>query len=395
MSETPPTDIAILESIGNDLVNLIVCTSTEIVLITIYSMLVIKATSILLRIHKRNSGRMGPAIMLVVVYLMYLINLTCLIIDLVDLVAEVKITLVKDPEVALDIKYTRSRDFTARRLAAVDVLYGYLTCLGDGVIVWRVYAFWASSHIRHLIMAVPVAMLFLSVACSMMLSYCVGRLGPGEIVLGAVLHPQFCRDIQTVSYAIPAATTAIATLLITIKVWNLVRFSGENRIYDSRMSKKSRLEKIVILLIESGVAYFLFFLAQVIQIAPTVRDAINAKPNFRFATNVFIYQTSSIVGLYPTIIICLVHANKSAVNTTLYTVTNVGRESKNHPAHGGRRWAISLGSFRAVVPESSVDASTGGDLESRGGELELKDLQMQAHTSSLDQGDDMLTSQKH
>ncbi|KAF9266196.1 hypothetical protein L218DRAFT_858698, partial [Marasmius fiardii PR-910] len=341
--------------------------------------------------RKRNPVKNGPIIMLLVVFLMYLINVTCLIIDLVDLVAEVRITLVKDPEVDLDAKYAKSRDFTARRLAAVDVLYGYLvsfcliqTCLGDSVIIWRVYAFWASSHVRHLVMRISCAFGY-TLACSMMLTYCVGRLGPGEIVLGAVLHPQFCRDIQTVSYAVPAATTAIATLLIIIKVWNLVGLSSENRIYDTRVSRRSRLENVVILLIESGVVYFLFFLAQVIEVAPVVRDAINLRPNLRFATNVFIYQTSGIVGLYPTLIICLVHTDRSAMNTTLYTVTE--RDSRVPPQPGNRKIdPISLGSFRAVIPDlSTTESMTGGDLESRGVDLNLN-FQAQVHTGRPETG---------
>ncbi|KAF9264600.1 hypothetical protein L218DRAFT_925955 [Marasmius fiardii PR-910] len=363
MSLSAPT-ITILKSIGNDLVNLIVCLSVQTVMITVYSMLVMKTTYILLRLRARTQGKMGPLVMLAVVLLMYLTTVTCWVIGLVNMVAEVRITLVKDSDVDLDAKYNEAREFSARRLEAIDLLYGYLTCLGDGVIVWRVYAFWATSHLRHVIMIVPIALVLAGIACSMMLTYCIGHLGPGEIVLGAVLHPPFCRDIQTVSYAIPAATTAAATFLIIIKVWSLVKFSKENKIYDSRMSRKSRLENIVILLVESGIAYFLFFLAQVIQIAPDVRDAINRRPNLAFATNVFIYQTSSIVGMYPTVIICLVHANRSAMDTTLCTTTG-GRDSSKAIGGSGRRAPISLGSFRAVVQDLSTSTTTGADLESR------------------------------
>ncbi|ESK88283.1 hypothetical protein Moror_14862 [Moniliophthora roreri MCA 2997] len=376
MSSAP--SIATLGEIGNDLVTSVICTAIETVLITVYTMLVIKAGSILLRIRKGNSEKRVPIVTLAVVAMMYLICLILWITDLVDIVAEIRITLVKDPDVDLDVKYGRAVDFITHRLAAEDLLYGYLTCLGDGVIIWRVYAFWASSYNWKVIIALPVALLLASIACSMMLTYCVARLG-GEIVLGSFRDPEFCRNIQTVSYAIPATTTAIATLLIVVKVWSLIRLSRENRIFDAHMSRKSRIESIVILLIESGLAYFLFFLSQAIQNAPAVKAAINAKPNLRFATNVFIYQTSCIVGMYPTIIICLVHAQRSAMDTTLYS-TN-GRDTKN----AGRRGVpISLGSFRAVAPDLSTSAR---DLESRA------DVDVQGLHAGPDQ--EVMVVQKH
>ncbi|KAF9255718.1 hypothetical protein L218DRAFT_967040 [Marasmius fiardii PR-910] len=314
---------------------------------------------------------MGPLVMLAVVLLMYLMVCTLWVIDLVNTVAEIRITLVKDPDVALNVKYARASDFMARRIAAIDAIYGYLTCIGDGVIIWRLYAFWASSSsgMRCIIIALPITLLLGSIACSMMLTYCVGRLG-GEIVLGSFEHPVFCRKIQTASYALPAATTAITTVLIAVKLWTLIDFSGANGIFNVRLFKRSRpWITLMIVLIETGVAYFLFFLAQAIPIAPAIDAAIFARPNLAFAMQVFSYQTSVIVGMYPTIIICLVHTKRSAMDTVLGTSTLTEQRSKI-PGHG--RAPISLGSFRAVDPARST--STGGDSESQAEALSLRVL---------------------
>ncbi|KAF9254466.1 hypothetical protein L218DRAFT_886199 [Marasmius fiardii PR-910] len=340
--------------------------------------------------RKRNRQKKNPVVMLCVVFLMYLIVITLWIIDLVDIVGEIRIAFVKNPDVDLGIRYGQAREFVRRRIAAIDVLYGYLsigkTCIGDGVIIWRAYAFWSTSDIRYIVIALPVALLLASVACAMMLTYCVDRLG-GEIVLGAFEHPLFCRRIQTVSYAVPAVTTAITTLLIAIKVWSLVKFWRANEITDNPLSKKSRLQTIVVLLIETGVAYFLFFLAQVIIVAPDVHAGISAKPGLAFATNVFAYQTSSIVGMYPTIIICLVHVNRSSVDTTL-VYTETGHNSRNPDSH--RRAPLSLGSFRAVPP--SFVMSAGRDVESRGEAVNLQVFR--SVPSEGDHGDSKL-GQKH
>ena len=60
----------------------------------------------------------------------------------------------------------------------------------------------------------------------MMLTYCVSRLG-GDIVNGSFTRPEFCRNMQTVSYAIPAVTTAVATVLIGIKAWYVLTLSNK------------------------------------------------------------------------------------------------------------------------------------------------------------------------
>ncbi|KAF9254468.1 hypothetical protein L218DRAFT_1045587 [Marasmius fiardii PR-910] len=329
------------------------------------------------------------------VFFMYVIALTTWTINLVNIVGELRITLVKDPDVPLDIKYEWQSNFGLHRIAIIGPLYGYMTCIGDAVIIWRVYAFWASSNIRHIIMVLPIALLVGSLACATMLSYCVGRLG-GEIVLGTFEHPVFCRKIQTASYVFPAATTAIATLFIVIKVWALLSFARANGMSKTRLSKRSRLETIVILLIETGVAYFLFFLAQVILIAPSIKGPLDASPSLTFAGNVFSEQTSSIVGMYPTFIICLVHTNRSAMDTSMFSA---GTEDSSRTA-GHRRGAappVSLGSFRAVDPVQSHDTSNT-DLESRGaeGRLNVQVIRIGSSSNGSRKGDhDGIPEEKH
>ncbi|KAK7037496.1 hypothetical protein VNI00_010988 [Paramarasmius palmivorus] len=195
-----------------------------------------------------------------------------------------------------------------------------------------------------------------------MLTYCVARLG-GNIVLGAFRDPAFCRNTQAISYAAPAATTAVATILIGIKARTYFRVSRQYGLGDTRLSKRSKAEGIVVLLLESGLAYFLFFLAQVITVIPSVKSALNADPNLRFATSVFSYQTSCIVGMYPTIIICLVHARRSVMDSSTL------RSSEYHSSIRGRKTPIALGGFRSA-PESSVPTSR--DVESREEEVDLQ-----------------------
>ncbi|EEB95840.1 hypothetical protein MPER_05130, partial [Moniliophthora perniciosa FA553] len=84
-------------------------------------------------------------------------------------------------------------------------------------------------------------------------------------------------------------------------------------------------------------------LAQVILTIPPVKDSVNLHPSLQFATTVFSYQTSSIVGMYPTIIICIVHAQRSAMDTTLCSID--GSDSY----YGREATFIALTTFRTAA----------------------------------------------
>ncbi|ESK86764.1 hypothetical protein Moror_15165, partial [Moniliophthora roreri MCA 2997] len=158
-------DATILGNIGDDVVKSTVAIALENVLITVYSMLAIKAGTILLgngTRRGRRSTRKCPIVTMTLVAIVYLLCLALWIIDLVLLVAETRITLVKDPEDDLSVKYERALEFVAPRLAAVDLIYSYMTILGDSVIIWRVHAFWASSNWRVTVMIASVVLLWMS-----------------------------------------------------------------------------------------------------------------------------------------------------------------------------------------------------------------------------------------
>ena len=63
---------------------------------------------------------------MVLVGTMYLMSLTLWITDLVNLVAETRITLLDNPQLGLDVKLGLASQFVSRRLAVEDVLYAYL-----------------------------------------------------------------------------------------------------------------------------------------------------------------------------------------------------------------------------------------------------------------------------
>jgi len=69
----------------------------------------------------------------------------------------------------------------------------------------------------------------------------------------------------------------------------------------------------MILFVESGVFYFLFFLVQVIGNIP----GVETNPSMRFAFLIYSFSTSVVVGIYPTALIILAHSENAVLDTAV------------------------------------------------------------------------------
>lgn len=89
----------------------------------------------------------------------------------------------------------------------------------------------------------------------------------------------------------------------------------------------------MILFVESGVLYFLFFLVEVIGNIP----GVETNPSMRFAFLVYSFSTSVVVGIYPTAIIILAHSENAVLDTAITsTLTPSSGAHKVSTTHGGR-----------------------------------------------------------
>ncbi|KAE9397504.1 hypothetical protein BT96DRAFT_823255 [Gymnopus androsaceus JB14] len=252
----------------------------------------------------------------IIVLTMYIITLSLWIIGLVDLLAEVKKTLIDSPGQSLQVKkciYVRvhvQRSRSNRRTLCLlePSKTASQTLLGDVVIVWRVRAVWALGRSKSLNRF--ITHFICHSATSVVLTFCVVDLG-GDIIDGSFQKPAFCRNMQTASYTLPTVTTAVTTIFIGMKAWSYYR--------NSAIRKRTHLVHIMTLLLESGLVYFLFFMAQIVLPVPSVRIPIEASSGLTLSTLMFSYQTSSIVGMYPTAIICLVHSRHSMAETSYHS----------------------------------------------------------------------------
>ncbi|KAG6865315.1 hypothetical protein C0991_003619 [Blastosporella zonata] len=261
--------------------------------------------------------------------------------DITNFVREVQTTLIRDPDLPMGVKYATALQNTFSLVAPLDLLYAYMSILGDGIVIWRVYGLWRQSK-RAWVIIFPLALLLGSLVSALILTFCVVHLGT-EIVDGSFQSPAFCKNVQTASYSMATVTTAVATILIAWKTWEY-RQSIKPMVSVLTPGRTTRAERVMILLIESGVLYFLFFLVQVIGNIP----GVESNPNLSFAFFVYSFSTSVVVGIYPTVVIILAHSEHAVLDTAVASTLT----PSNYPS-----FKSSVQSGRAVARTADLQLS--------------------------------------
>ncbi|CAK5262001.1 unnamed protein product [Mycena citricolor] len=314
-----PEETATLRSIGLDLIKSFVAIVNESILLTIYGVLVLKACSVLLR----KEWRRTPTLLTIIALLtMFAVCVVLWALDMANFIMEVKLSMVIDLDLALDARFHNALAFILKLAAAQDALYSYLSLIGDAIIIWRLWNL--RTYFPRWVIVLPLASLLGSTVVTVLLTYCVGAVG-SEIVLGTFQNPELCRNVQISTYAMACATTTLATGLIGATAWSYASGlksmtsdpgksswqtgSGRNR------RVRSQGESILVLMIESGLFYFLFFAIQLVGDVPRVHRFVTANNVLSFLFTMFSYATSVIVGIYPTIVVVLAQTKAGVLDS--------------------------------------------------------------------------------
>ncbi|VDB86988.1 unnamed protein product [Peniophora sp. CBMAI 1063] len=336
------SDIATLNSIGNDTIQTIVALVVESILYTIYFVLVVLCGRILLK--KKARSKFSVAIFGVIVTMLMLDTATC-IIDVNNAIREITFTLTSTSADSLADRY----DNLVLPWPVENALYAFMMNLGDVVIIWRTYVFWSQPRERW-VMLVPMALLLGSFTASCLISFCVAKLD-ADPELGDFVNPPFCVNVQLAAYSTTLVTTAVATGMICWKTWVYRRTIGSSF---RSTNRKTRAEKIMTILIESGVLFFLFCLSAVVDDVGNVPDLETSTPQLAFASTIWTYMTSHILGIYPVLVVILVHSQKSYIDGvtnsssgsgTLYSQSRLQSDIRSAPSGSRSDWgSASVGS---------------------------------------------------
>ncbi|GLB44541.1 hypothetical protein LshimejAT787_1701680 [Lyophyllum shimeji] len=232
--------------------------------------------------------------------------------------------------------------------------------IGDSMVIWRA---WVILGQERWFMLVPLALLLGTAGTS--LTYAVVTSKYATIVADQVGHNQYTTKLYNSFLALSLATNATTTLLILYKLWTLRRLTGE-----FTFSRPSRVQKVLVVIVESGVA---FGLLQVISLILNFLSFPLDSPSYVSETCIVAIYTF-ITPMYPTLVVVLVNQQSTIVETFGFTIA--AQEGKaafdieivEPPIEPGKARSLRSASMDGHVyfDSSPADTATTGSSPSEG-----------------------------
>jgi len=225
-----------------------------------------------------------------------------------------------------------------------------LPTFSDMVVIWRA---WVIFPERRWVMICPLLLL-------------LGNIVTGFWYLGLVTSPagftaaetnssQVISKLLAANLALSMTSNAVVTLLIAYKLWVHRRSLSAIGVGN----KKTFAQKVLILLVESGVIYFILQLATLLlDVLPDSQPQGSASD---FGVEVFFACYIMFAAMYPTIVVILVNTHHSVAETFAISSGSPYQEDR---AHNNETRPATFGhlSFALHPPESTTDTShTTGD----------------------------------
>ncbi|KAJ3965029.1 hypothetical protein EV361DRAFT_955397 [Lentinula raphanica] len=211
-----------------------------------------------------------------------------------------------------------------------------LFILGDAIVIWRAGALWAFDR------KIMLSMIIVLLGDFATTLYFIGCEGKADWWYIAGTQPKSCNVSQRAMFFLSFGTNVVATFFIALKAWyHREAFiskppSLQSASDSSDTWKKTRLpaQKIMILFLESGFLYMLFWAACSFTYFPFVMGL--ESPAY-FMTDIFNQTRYQVVGLYPTAIVLLVHRQRSSWDTAEVAaslLTSFRASPPSHPEKG-------------------------------------------------------------
>ncbi|KAL1704146.1 hypothetical protein EV121DRAFT_206480 [Schizophyllum commune] len=184
-------------------------------------------------------------------------------------------------------------DLLVRMNVAIASTYRFNYFVSDAIVVWRAWVLWPNSRPAKGALCVCLAGSLVGVIVECV--WTVEDLVEGEPA------------IRTLMMTVPLlATNIVATVLVGIQVWIYRRdIKGSF----GPVTKTTRVEKVLLLLVESGLVYCLIW---VIYLVINLTEG----PNTLMAYGVISTAYHTIAGIYPTLIVLAVAMQRTSMSTT-------------------------------------------------------------------------------
>ncbi|KAL0573554.1 hypothetical protein V5O48_008401 [Marasmius crinis-equi] len=329
------------ELLAGDLVTL----TCESGLWAIYLVLFIWALRLQLPRTVRNPSVASVSVLAVTVFL-FASSTALWGLQVVDMMAAIKQSLLVSSDVSL---HERAENFNQQEFltgVTEEVLFMANMIVGDSVVIWRAWVICKNTRLQKLVW-IPITIILVSLAFAIIAMNCLA--GNGFVISSSIaIGSRTCQWGEPIAWALSLCTNLSSTTLIAIRAWQHRHFLRAN---SANVLRNSGGHRILIILVESGFAYCLFWLTQLQLFFPSVQryDFITF---FHDALNAVGDQIS---GIYPTIIIILVNKQRSLRDVTLLEL----EESKEPKAEAPREREVSTLRFRSAGEQSETDLERG------------------------------------
>lgn len=243
---------------------------------------------------------------------MFSMSTTVMALNIATVIQEVRHWFILNPGLSLVDRERAASNYAARFDWVQDTLFSVEFSIGDSIVLWRAWTLSQASGNTIYIVYLGILLILASFTTSFVFLGC------------AVQHhsefsaemPALCLNVNLASYVLSMAANGLATCLIAWKTWQhrrLIKASFGDT------ARRTRVEKVLVLLVESGAIYFALWVAQIFDFLPITSSSTVAGT----ASIVLSSVGNQLVGLYPTIIIVLVHYQRSLWDSPEVTLNHI------------------------------------------------------------------------
>ncbi|KIY65337.1 hypothetical protein CYLTODRAFT_424434 [Cylindrobasidium torrendii FP15055 ss-10] len=276
---------------------------------------------------------------------------------------------------------------------AQQIVFSFEFMLGDGVVIWRAAGIWGNSLPLVATMLIPLLADF-----SLFLYFlgCEAETGwwynPG-------LQARRCKKAQRAMFFLSFSTNFIATAFIIVKAWQhrdaFVDASPNTTLSEgSRKKYRSPAQRIMLLLIESGLVYMLFWASCSFTYFPVVEGIASLTTGAYYMKCVLNSIRYQVVGLYPTIMIYLFQSQTTSWETPIVTKSIVFKSPPRHFGHNfdsesqddATEFSTDMRSVAAhevTVPSRSFATAMLGSMVGENDKQEKRDERGHAYSGSV------------
>ncbi|KIY62822.1 hypothetical protein CYLTODRAFT_426627 [Cylindrobasidium torrendii FP15055 ss-10] len=212
----------------------------------------------------------------------------------------------------------------------LTVLWLMNMMVGDAVVIWRAWVLWRGEDARlRRLLYIPMFLLLVTFALSIVAINCKNE---------KPLLPRtskVCKWGQAIPWGVSLLTNITTTALVALRTWLQRKSDGQQR--------RSRTERVLVLLTESGFIFCFVWLLQVIiffDIPPT--------SDLRYLWVVAAHMGQQLSGIYPTIIFILVNSHRSI--SSYPTASSSSSSYDTDPSHELSTMRFEHGKIRAFSP---------------------------------------------